>query len=215
SDTHDDDAQHVSEHEHANDDENDDDGAEGEDAFLHRVRHKEAAPITLKKLMTAPADESEAAEAASGVVYLARVPERITPAVLRQLLSRHASIGRIYLAPEDKKTAHRRNKHRSKAFTYYTEGWIEFTRKRQAKHLAALLNATPIGGPRKMPYHADLWSLKYLPKFKWRHLAEQVAYERKVREQKLQAEIAQSRREVKAIRETASRAQMHERLDSK
>ena len=41
----------------------------------------------------------------------------------------------------------------------------------------------------------DLWNLKYLPKFKWSHLTEKVAYERRVREQKLRIEMMHSRRE--------------------
>jgi hypothetical protein len=41
----------------------------------------------------------------------------------------------------------------------------------------------------------DLWNLKYLPKFKWSHLTEKVAYERRVREQKLRVEMMHARRE--------------------
>jgi ESF2/ABP1 family protein len=37
--------------------------------------------------------------------------------------------------------------------------------------------------------------LKYLHKFKWSHLTEKVAYERRVREQKLRVEMMQARRE--------------------
>ena len=41
----------------------------------------------------------------------------------------------------------------------------------------------------------DLWNLKYLHKFQWSHLTEKVAYERRVREQKLRVEMMQARRE--------------------
>jgi ESF2/ABP1 family protein len=37
--------------------------------------------------------------------------------------------------------------------------------------------------------------VKYLNKFKWSHLTERVAYERRVREQKLRVEMTQARRE--------------------
>jgi len=37
--------------------------------------------------------------------------------------------------------------------------------------------------------------LKFLHKFKWSHLTEKVAYERRVREQKLRVEMMQARRE--------------------
>ncbi len=37
-----------------------------------------------------------------------------------------------------------------------------------------MLNGNPIGGKRRSAYHYDLWSLKYLPKFKWDHLTEEI-----------------------------------------
>ena len=56
----------------------------------------------------------------------------------------------------------------------FTEGWVEFEDKAVAKQVAAMLNANPIGGKRRSAYHYDLWSLKYLPKFKWDHLTEEI-----------------------------------------
>ena len=47
----------------------------------------------------------------------------------------------------------------------------------------------------KLMIAGDLWNLKYLSKFKWSHLTEKVAYERRVREQKLRVEMMQARRE--------------------
>ena len=40
--------------------------------------------------------------------------------------------------------------------------------------VAELLNSNPIGGKRRSAYHYDLWCIKYLPKFKWDHLTEEV-----------------------------------------
>ena len=56
----------------------------------------------------------------------------------------------------------------------FTEGWVEFEDKAVAKQVAAMLNSNPIGGKRRSAYHYDLWSLKYLPKFKWDHLTEEI-----------------------------------------
>lgn len=53
----------------------------------------------------------------------------------------------------------------------------------------------PIGGKKRSAYYFDLWCLKYLPKFKWDHLTEEINYQRAVREQKLAAEIEASKRE--------------------
>ena len=37
-----------------------------------------------------------------------------------------------------------------------------------------MLNGNQMGGKRRSAYHYDLWSLKYLPKFKWDHLTEEI-----------------------------------------
>lgn len=57
----------------------------------------------------------------------------------------------------------------------FTEGWVEFEDKSVAKSTAAMLNGNAIGGKRRSAYHYDLWSLKYLPKFKWDHLTEEIS----------------------------------------
>lgn len=77
----------------------------------------------------------------------------------------------------------------------FTEGWVEFEDKGAAKRVAAALNGQQIGGRRRSAYHWDLWCLKYLPKFKWDHLTEEVAYEKAVREQRMATELAAAKRE--------------------
>lgn len=44
----------------------------------------------------------------------------------------------------------------------------------RALQVAAMLNGQQMGGKRRSAYHYDLWSMKYLPKFKWDHLTEEV-----------------------------------------
>lgn len=56
----------------------------------------------------------------------------------------------------------------------FSEGWVEFEDKKVAKQVAAMLNGNPMGGKRRSAYHYDLWCLKYLPKFKWDHLSEEI-----------------------------------------
>lgn len=55
---------------------------------------------------------------------------------------------------------------------------MEFEDKSIAKSVAAGLNGQQIGGKRRSAYHFDLWCMKYLPKFKWDHLTEEIAYEK-------------------------------------
>ncbi|CAJ0848745.1 15430_t:CDS:2 [Entrophospora sp. SA101] len=133
----------------------------------------------------------------TGVIYLSRIPPFMKPAKIKHLLSRYGEIGRVYLAPEDAKIHARRKKYGGNKKKNYAEGWVEFLDKKDAKNVANILNTQPIGGNRRNHYHDDLWNIKYLSKFKWSNLTDQIAYENAARVQRLTAEISQSRRENK------------------
>lgn len=77
---------------------------------------------------------------------------------------------------------------------HYEEGWIEFKSKKVAKTVAASLNNTVIMDKNRK-YRDYIWNIKYLPRFKWAHLGERLAYERAVRKEKIRAEISQAKRE--------------------
>ncbi|GJP33423.1 hypothetical protein CLOM_g2387 [Closterium sp. NIES-68] len=125
----------------------------------------------------------------TGVCYLSRIPPRMKPLKLRHLLSPHAEILRIYLAPEDPAARQRRRAAGGSRNKNFTEGWVEFERKRDAKRVAALLNGQPMGGKNRSHHRFDLWTIKYLKRFKWDNLSEEIAYRRAVRDQKLEAEM--------------------------
>jgi ESF2/ABP1 family protein len=61
--------------------------------------------------------------------------------------------------------------------------------------VAAHLNNTKVGGKRRSQWYETLWNIKYLPRFKWTHLNERLAYERAVHQQRMRTEIAQVKRE--------------------
>lgn len=77
----------------------------------------------------------------------------------------------------------------------FTEGWVEFEDKSQAKQIAAALNGQPIGGRRRDAHYYDLWCMKYLPKFKWDHLTEEINYQKAIKEKRLAAEVSAATRE--------------------
>ena len=77
----------------------------------------------------------------------------------------------------------------------FTEGWVEFEDKADAKRVAAALNGQPMGGKRRSSHYYDLWCLKYLPKFKWDDLTEEVTYQKAVRDQRMAAEVSAAKRE--------------------
>ena len=130
-----------------------------------------------------------------GVVYLSRLPPFMKPLKVRQMLERHGELGRVYLAPEDPAINKRRKREGRPTGKSFTEGWVEFADKRVAKRVAGELNGQPMGGKRRSRYYHDLWSLKYLHKFKWDFLTEEIRQRGKVREQRLAAEIAAAKKE--------------------
>merc|ERR1719232_550995 len=104
---------------------------------------------------------------------------------MKSLLSAFGEVTRIYLVEERKKGKRKR----------YTEGWAEFEKRSIAKHVAKSLNNTPISNYKRSHHYGELWNLKFLKNFHWSHLTEKVAYERRVREQKLRLEFIQARKE--------------------
>ncbi|KAF5022256.1 hypothetical protein F66182_5695 [Fusarium sp. NRRL 66182] len=158
---------------------------------------------------------SEAAIKKSGVIYLSRIPPFMKPAKLRSLLEPYGTINRIFLAPEDPASHARRvraggNKKRS-----FTEGWVEFTKKKDAKAVCDLLNARTIGGKKGSYYHDDLWNLLYLKGFKWHNLTEQIATENAERASRMRAEISKSTKENKEFVRNVEKAKMLDGMEAK
>ena len=128
-----------------------------------------------KVLQQGTVTDSRSALAKTGVIYLSRIPPRLTPQKIRQLLTPFGSpVLRIFLAPESTEEYTRRTKAGGSKKRRFTEGWIEFEDKKVAKRVAESLNAERIGAKKGDFLYDDLWCLKYLPKFKWHHLTEQI-----------------------------------------
>jgi ESF2/ABP1 family protein len=77
----------------------------------------------------------------------------------------------------------------------FTEGWVEFEKKKVAKWVAQNINTTPISTKKGSKFCDILWSLKYLPGFKWIHLSERLTYERAVSAAKLRVATSKARKE--------------------
>ena len=167
-------------------------------------------PLSSEKLL-----KFQAKLEASGVVYLSRIPPFMKPTKLRSLLAKYGKLGRIYLAPEDPKVTARRKKYKHNKRQNYVEGWVEFLDKKVARSTAQLLNSSNIGGKKRSYYYDDIWNMKYLPRFKWNHLTEQIAYELKVREHKLKTELSQAKRENKMYVKNVEKAKMIEGMQEK
>jgi len=149
----------------------------------------------VKPLTTEALAAFKAAADQAGVVYISRIPPGMRPAKVRHLMSACGEIGRVYLQQEDAKRAYLRRRYTSTKKAHFTEGWVEFKDKKVARSVAAMLNAQPIGGKKGTRWRDDVWTMKYLPKFKWNMLTEQVAHEAAMHTARLRVELSQSKSE--------------------
>ncbi|KAL7532362.1 hypothetical protein ACHAXR_007595 [Thalassiosira sp. AJA248-18] len=149
----------------------------------------------VRKLKLSATEDFNAKLKKRGIVYLSRVPPRMGPAKVKTLLADFGTITRVYLVEEDKTVRKKRRKAGGSSGKRYTEGWVEFESKKVAKLVGETLNMTRITNHKGSIHYDDMWSVKFLRGFKWSHLTEKVAYERRVREQKLKVEMMEVRRE--------------------
>jgi ESF2/ABP1 family protein len=152
-----------------------------------------------------------------GVIYIARIPPRMGPSKVKTLLSEFGVVTRVYLEEEDKAARKRRQRATGSKSggKRYKEGWVEYEDKKIAKRVAETLNNTPITNHKRSVHYGDLWNLKYLRKFQWDHLTEKVAYERRVREQKLRIEMINARRENQAYSDLVEAGKVMDRIDER
>ncbi|XP_055600290.1 uncharacterized protein LOC129749355 [Uranotaenia lowii] len=147
-----------------------------------------------------------------GIVYISSIPKHMNVTILRELLEPYGEVGRIYLQPERKDgTVKKKTAKGKRAMIRYTEGWVEFKRKRVAKAVVQHLNTCPISTKKKSVFCDILWSMKYLPRFKWIHLSERLSYERAVFKQKLRTEIAQARKEASFFQDNLDRSEARQK----
>ncbi|PVG03699.1 hypothetical protein CPB86DRAFT_779450 [Serendipita vermifera] len=142
-------------------------------------------------------EKYKAAQERAGVVYISRIPPGMSPNKVRHLMSAYGEVGRIYLQQEDPKRAYLRKKYTTTKKPQYTEGWVEFKNKKIARSVADMLNAQPVGGKKGSRWREDVWTMKYLPRFKWYMLTEQIAHEHAERAARLRMELSQSKMEQK------------------
>lgn len=150
--------------------ENETEPQQNESIASSTVPKKNLKPISKHKV-----DQSREAISKTGVIYLSRIPPGLNPTKIRQLLSIFSSpVLRIFLAPESQAVYLRRTKSGDSKKKQFTEGWVEFADKKVAKKVVQMLNAGRVGQRKGDKWFDDLWCMKYLPKFKWHHLTEQI-----------------------------------------
>ncbi|KTW32499.1 RNA-binding ATPase activator ESF2 [Pneumocystis jirovecii RU7] len=168
-----------------------------------------------KSLIEKVLDVSKKSKKIPGIIYLSKIPPFMKPETVKHLLSQYGEIKRVFLTPENHKNRLKRLKFKGNKKKMYTEGWVEFKEKKQAKHVANTLNTSIIGGKPNTYYHDDIWNIKYLPKFKWSHLQEQIASENASRTSKLKANIYCAKRENQNYIKNYEHSRMIENIKNK
>jgi ESF2/ABP1 family protein len=82
---------------------------------------------------------------ARGVIYIARIPPRMTPMKMKAWLSEYGTVTRIFLQEDDRK--------KRKGPKRYTEGWVEYESKQIAKRVALSLHEQRMSNHKRNPHY--------------------------------------------------------------
>ena len=170
----------------------------------------------IKKLKKAALEYQQKLEK-RGMIYLSRIPGSgfMKPAKVRDMLEVYGTITNLYLAPEDKSLRRNRKKSGGNTRRKFVEGWVEFENKKIARRVADTLNNTKLGGKKRGFYYDDMWNMRYLKGFKWRHLTEKISYDRRIRETRLNSEMARVTRENNAYIAKVEQAKLIEKIEQR
>ncbi|KAI9821716.1 MAG: RNA-binding ATPase activator esf2 [Pycnora praestabilis] len=192
-----------------------DEKEDNEKTSTQSQRKRKSKLTTLQVLTPTQLARTQRAAKKTGVIYLSRIPPFMKPHRVKHFLSPFGPIGRIFLSPEAPQSHTKRVKSGGNKKRSFTDGWVEFVSKADAKIVAETLNTQIVGGKKGGWYHDDVWNIKYLKGFKWAHLTEQIANENAERAARLRADIGRVRRENEHFVENVERAKMMEGMEAK
>lgn len=124
------------------------------------------------------------------------LPPYMSPKRVRRYFTEMGEIDRIHLTPEPHINHILRKQSGGNTRKNYTEGWVEFLNKKDAKRAAILYNNAVIGGKKRHNfYRDDRWMLRYLPKFKWEHLTEKIQLDLRTANSQVREEASLGRKQ--------------------
>lgn len=95
----------------------------------------------------------------------------------------------------------------------FIDGWVEFSRRKDARVCAEAINAQTIGG--RGWYGDDLWNVRYLKGFTWEDLMAGVRREEREREEKVRVGLSREGRERAEFLRGVERGKIEERRKEK
>ena len=146
----------------------------------------------------------------TGVVYLSTIPPGMNWSQVIQHLKVFGEINRSHLRKEDASASQRRKGHDN-----FTEGWVEFVNRKDAKMCVSQLNGRIVGGKKSGKFHDYIWTMKYLHGFKWPQLLELMNYEKHLRADKLKSEFSKLKKQDEKYLENVSKSESMKRKREK
>ncbi|KAL8436059.1 hypothetical protein Efla_002049 [Eimeria flavescens] len=149
-----------------------------------------------------------------GVVYVAQLPLGWTRAQVIRYFERFGEVTRVFLNRKNSAGSSRRGRRFA-----FTDGWIEFRKKRHAKNVVALLDGQPVGGKKRSRNAQDLLMLSYLKGFNFGSLYEEAMHVKRTRQDRLNAQMARVKKEsqvyAELLEQKHSADQLKQRLSRK
>jgi len=138
-------------------------------------------------------DEKETSQklkkiAKPGIIYLSSVPEYMSVQKLRNTFEEYGEINRTFFQPIEKSFGYKKG-------LLFSEGWVEFRSKKDAKCVALMLNNTQVGGKKRHPWYNCIWNIKCLPKFTWTDVNADRELKRATYDSRIRADIAQVKKQ--------------------
>jgi ESF2/ABP1 family protein len=131
---------------------------------------------------------------------------------MKSLLSNYGTVEKLYLAREDASKSKRRKRAGGGGGKRFDEGWVQFKFRSEARNFGEMGNLTPMQRKKRGSLADDLWCVKYLQNFKWSALTEKVAYDRRVRDQRLKVELSHAKRENKEFESMVEKGANFEKM---
>ncbi|EDW48808.1 GM17585 [Drosophila sechellia] len=132
---------------------------EGESANGEANLSDDESEMELASFNASGSTSPAAKESKKGTIYISHLPKDMAVTSMLRIFGEYGAIGRAFL---------RSKKLSSKSpDIIFTEGWVQFNSKRVAKQIVPLLNNKQISTRKKSRFYDSLWSMKYLPQFKW------------------------------------------------
>ncbi|KAI4165440.1 MAG: hypothetical protein LQ342_000849 [Letrouitia transgressa] len=96
-----------------------------------------------------------------GVIYLSRIPPFMRPAAVTHLLAPFGTITKIFLTPETPSAYAARKRGGGNRKRSFVDGWVEFSRRREAKACVEGINGRTVGWGKKGGYYRDdVWNAR-------------------------------------------------------